>query len=75
MADFARILIIIGLVVVGAGILLLVAVRFFPWLGDLPGDFRIERENFKVYVPLATMLLVSILATVLLNIVIRIFRR
>lgn len=75
MNDFARLLIIIGLVIAFTGVLILVAIRFFPWLGNLPGDLRIERENFKLYVPLATMILVSILATILLNIVLRIFRR
>ncbi len=75
MADFARILIIIGLVIVFIGVLLLISVRFFPWLGNLPGDIRIERENINVYVPLATMLLVSLLASIVLNIVFRIFRR
>jgi len=75
MADFARILIIIGLVIVFIGVLLLISVRFFPWLGNLPGDIRIERENINVYVPLATMLLVSLLASILLNIALRIFRR
>ncbi len=75
MADFARILIIIGLVIVFIGVLLLISIRFFPWLGNLPGDIRIERENFNIYFPLATMFLVSVLATILLNIVFRIFRR
>ncbi len=75
MTDFARLLIIIGLVIAFAGVLILIAIRFFPWLGNLPGDFRIETERFRIYVPLATMILVSLLATILLNIVIRIFRR
>ncbi len=74
MTDFARLLIIIGLAIAFAGVVLLVAVRFFPWLGNLPGDFRYESENVKIYFPLATMLLVSILGSVLLNIVLRIFR-
>jgi uncharacterized protein HemY len=73
--DFARLLIIIGLVIVFTGVLILVAIRFFPWLGNLPGDVRIERDNFNVFIPFATMLLISILASILLNIVIRIFRR
>jgi uncharacterized protein HemY len=73
--DFARLLIIIGLVIVFTGALILIAIRFFPWLGNLPGDVRIEQENFNVYIPFATMFLVSILASILLNIVIRIFRR
>lgn len=75
MTDFAKLLIIIGLVITFSGLLILVAIRFFPWLGNLPGDIRIERENFNLYVPLATMILISILATVLLNIILRIFRR
>lgn len=75
MIEFGRILIIIGLVIVLAGVLVLVAARFFPWLGNLPSDFRIETENVKIYFPLATMLLVSILGSILLNLVLRIFNR
>jgi uncharacterized protein HemY len=74
MIDFGRILIIIGATLVFVGIVILVAVRYFPMLGNLPGDFTFESENSKVYIPLATMLIVSVLATVLLNILIRIFR-
>jgi uncharacterized protein HemY len=75
MTDFAKLLVIIGLVITFSGLLILVAIRFFPWLGNLPGDIRIEGENFNIYVPLATMILISVLATVLLNIILRIFRR
>jgi uncharacterized protein HemY len=75
MADFARLLVIIGLVIAFTGIVILVALRYLPWLGNLPGDIRLEGENYKIYIPLATMILVSILASVLLNIIIRIFRR
>ena len=74
MTDFARLLIIIGLAIAFAGVVLLVAARFFPWLGNLPGDFRYEGENVNIYFPLATMILISILGSVLLNIVLRIFR-
>jgi len=73
--DFARILIIIGLVITLSGVLILVAVRYFPWLGNLPGDILYERENVKIYFPLVTMLLISLLGSVLLNILLRIFRR
>lgn len=75
MADFARILIITGLAIAFAGLILLVALRIFPWLGNLPGDFRIEGRNYRIYFPLATMILISILGTIILNIIIRIFRR
>lgn len=75
MADFGRILIIIGLTIAFSGVMLMLAVRVFPWLGNLPGDFRFEGRNVRIYFPLATMILISILGTILLNIVIRIFRR
>ena len=73
--DFGRILIIIGLVITFTGVFILVAVRHFPWLGNLPGDIWYERENIKLYFPLATMLLISFLGSILLNVLMRIFRR
>jgi hypothetical protein len=73
--EFGRLLLIIGATIALAGILVLVAAKYFPWLGNLPGDFEIEGENYRIYFPLATMILVSVLGTILLNIVIRIFRR
>ncbi|MCA9925055.1 MAG: DUF2905 domain-containing protein [Anaerolineales bacterium] len=75
MVAFGRLLLIIGLVIAFVGGLILITARYFPWLGNLPGDFRIEGENFRIYFPLATMLLVSILGTILLNVIIRIFNR
>jgi hypothetical protein len=75
MMELGRLLLIIGLVIALVGLMVLLATRFFPWLGNLPGDFRYESKNFRIYFPLATMILISILGTILLNIIIRIFRR
>lgn len=75
MIEIGRLLILIGLAIAVIGVLILVAFRFFPWLGNLPGDFRYESENVRFYFPLATMILISIIGTILLNILIRIFRR
>jgi hypothetical protein len=75
MMELGRLLLIIGLVIALVGLMVLLANRFFPWLGNLPGDFRYEGKNFRIYFPLATMILISILGTILLNIIIRIFRR
>jgi hypothetical protein len=60
----SRILIIIGLIIVAVGIL-------WPWLqrvgfGRLPGDILIVRDNFTIYLPITTGLLVGILLTVIL---------
>lgn len=63
------------MIVAGAFILLAgVAVYFFNdklhWLGNLPGDLRIERENFRFYFPFTTMIIISLI----INLVIRLFR-
>ena len=45
------------------------------WFGRLPGDIRIERENVRIYIPVISMLLVSVVGTILLSIVQYLFRR
>ena len=71
MLSFARLLILVGLafIVIG-GLVYLVARTGLP-LGRLPGDFRIERDNFSCFFPLATSILLSIILTVVLNLVVR----
>ena len=44
-------------------------------LGRLPGDIRIERENMSCYVPIVTMILLSIALTILLNVIVRLLNR
>ncbi len=44
-------------------------------LGRLPGDIRIEREGFSCVFPIVTMLLLSIVLTILLNVIIRLLNR
>ena len=57
-----RFLILIGLLIVGAGVLVTLG---FP-LGRLPGDFTVRRGNFSFYFPLATSILVSVLLTLIM---------
>ena len=59
-----RLLIILGVVLILVGLLLTYGGRI-PWLGKLPGDIRVERENFSFYFPLASSLLVSLLLSLL----------
>jgi hypothetical protein len=56
------ILVIIGLLITGIGVVWLTAPSI-PLLGKLPGDIRIERENFNFYFPLTTCILLSLLLT------------
>lgn len=67
------------LMLIGAGLLVIGAlVRFFPglfsWFGNLPGDIRIENENSTVFIPITSMILVSIGLTVVINLVGSLFR-
>ncbi|MFO8192754.1 MAG: DUF2905 family protein [Bacillota bacterium] len=65
MEHLARILLIGGGVIASLGLLLLLLSRL--GLGRLPGDIFIQRENLTFYFPLATMILLSIVLTLLLN--------
>lgn len=58
------ILIVVGLVVWAGG---------FHWFGRLPGDIRIERDTVHIYVPLMSGLVISIVLTVVLNLISRFF--
>ncbi len=70
MSDLARFLIILGVLLVGVGLALLLLPKL-PWLGRLPGDIVIKRENFTFYFPLGTCILIS----VILSLVFWLFRR
>jgi hypothetical protein len=71
LGSVARWLMIAGLIMVGFGALLWVFSRTGVPLGRLPGDLRIERENVTCLIPIASSILLSILLTLLINIVIR----
>ncbi len=59
----------VGLVIVGV----LVWSGALSWFGRLPGDIRIERESMHVYIPLVSMLLVSVVLSLLLSLIRRFF--
>ena len=73
--SIGRFLIIAGVLLVLVGGVVLLASRFGLPLGRLPGDIRIQRENFTCLIPLATSLILSLVLTLLLNIVIRLLNR
>jgi len=60
----SRFLIVLGAVILIAGLLWPLLQKI--GLGRLPGDIVIERENLKIYIPLATSLLISVVLTVIL---------
>jgi len=60
-------IIVLGCALVLLGVAVQVAPGLFSWFGKLPGDVRYEKGNFKLYFPLATILLISVVATVLVR--------
>jgi hypothetical protein len=72
-----RIMIVVGiLIAIIGGILLLVGrLPIFSNLGNLPGDLRIEGQGFSCFVPIVSMILISIILTIVLNIIIRFLNR
>jgi uncharacterized membrane protein YidH (DUF202 family) len=66
----------LGLVIAGLGAVavvigLLIAAGALDWFGRLPGDVRLEGQRTRVYVPIASMLILSVVLTVLLNLLLR----
>ena len=66
-------MLMVGLIIVLAGIFIYFFHDYFKWFGKLPGDIRIEKGNFRFYFPLVTMIIVSIVFTLLINIFKRFF--
>jgi hypothetical protein len=69
--SLGQLIVLLGLILIVVG---LVAMRgWLGWFGHLPGDVRIERPNVRVYLPIVSMLLLSILFSVLSYVLRRIF--
>lgn len=66
-------ILIAGLIIVVAGILIYFFHDYFKWIGKLPGDIRIEKENFRLYFPLTTMIIFSLVITIIIQIFKRFF--
>lgn len=73
LGDAGRLLMVIGGLLFVIGLVLTLAGRL-PGLGQLPGDIVIKRENFQLYAPLGTMIVLSLLLTLVLNLIARFWR-
>lgn len=62
-----RILIVVGIISVIAGLILQFAPQTFSWFGKLPGDIRYEKGNLKFFFPITTMILLSLGISLLLK--------
>jgi len=68
MQQIGKMLIFIGLLTAATGSVLLLAGRFNIPFGNLPGDITCQKKNLTVFAPFGTMLLISVILTVILNI-------
>lgn len=75
--SIGRVMLIVGVViaVLGGLFMLLGRIPFFSRLGSLPGDIRVQGEGFSCFVPIVSMILLSIVLTVILNIIVRLINR
>jgi len=56
----------IGAAIIVVGIIIYFFHEKLNWIGRLPGDIRIEKENFRFYFPIVTMILFSLLGTLII---------
>ncbi len=71
----AKALVLLGLLLLAAGLLLWFWPQAFSWFGKLPGDINYERNGVRVFIPITSMLLLSFLLSLALNLVLWFLRR
>lgn len=73
MAGIGKILVLVGILVVLIGLVIWLGGDKLSWLGRLPGDIRIEKENLRLYFPITTMVLLSIFLSLVVWLIRRFF--
>jgi len=68
MEGIGKILLIVGGIVVILGLILIFS-QHIPFLGKLPGDIFVKKEGFSFYFPIVTLLILSILVTIIVNVI------
>ncbi len=66
-------IIIAGIVIVLIGIIIYFFSNKLHWIGRLPGDIRVEKENLRFYFPITTMIIFSVLITIIIQVIKRFF--
>jgi hypothetical protein len=62
-------IIVFGAIIIFTGIIIYFFHDKLHWIGRLPGDIRIEKENSRFYFPITTMIVFSLVVTLLVNII------
>lgn len=66
-------ILIAGIIIVIIGIVIYFFHDYFKWIGRLPGDVRIEKGNTRIYFPWVTMIILSLVITLVVNIIRKLF--
>ena len=66
MSSLGKILIIAGVILIIAGIIIYFSGNKLGWIGHIPGDIRIEKENVRFYFPITTMIILSIALSIII---------
>jgi uncharacterized protein HemY len=73
-SSLGKSLIIAGIMIVIVGVFIYFFGNKLGWIGNLPGDIRIQKENYKIYVPFTTMILASLILTLLFHLLKKLFK-
>ena len=65
--DIGKLLITVGIVTVLVGMIITYVPNLFSWFGRLPFDIRIENEHSSVFIPITSMLVISLVLSLLMN--------
>lgn len=58
-----------GAIIIVVGLMIYFFYDKLHWIGRLPGDIRVEKENFRFYFPITTLILLSLVLTLIVNII------
>ena len=74
MEGIGKILLIIGGIIVILGLILIFS-HHIPFLGKLPGDILVKKDGFSFYFPIVTFLILSVLITIIVNVILHFLNR
>jgi len=66
-----KVVLLIGVIITLVGLVLSYAPGLLGWFGHLPGDIRIERGSSRIFVPITSMIVVSVVLTIIINLFFR----
>jgi hypothetical protein len=69
MEQIGKILIVAGIIMVIAGVILYFSGNRLNWLGHLPGDINIVKDNVRIFIPITTMILLSVILSLIFYII------